>query len=441
MQAQKLSRAQLINFYRGLRPHLSERLQTSFDAILEKVEADGSAPLNVLWLALYPHLDDKLRSNQFNKLIKEFEQQASDAAKTFTISISSGRGAAQKQVQFFGELPDLPAHTDGLKMIVSAQHATPVGLLPRLVLMTYNDNERNAVLNAFGKAGELTGPVGKSFYTPLQNIGGWDVLNVHSQQGNYAALMSVNDVIHDIKPRAIISVGIAVGVRPLKQIIGDVLIGEFVVPYERVKVEADGTFNPRGARPAATPSLVNALRQLHLQKSTDIAWPNLHFGGFLSGEKLHNHAALIQGLLEVFNQGDIIGGDMESLAIALACYENDMHHITVKAISDFAGKKETETKERDQQTAAENAATVVKALLASGFYAPTLGELSQSNARKKPSNIEAVLEGHTQGERFARGQSSVRVTLQAVERANAADERASKDFSIALDKMREWAKK
>src|SRR5215216_2089223 len=76
-------------------------------------------------------------------------------------------------------------------------------------------------------------------YFDLGIIGGAQVFAVRSEMGSDTtggSLLTVKDAISEIKPSAVIMVGIAFGVNPEKQKIGDILVAKQLLPYEPRRV-------------------------------------------------------------------------------------------------------------------------------------------------------------------------------------------------------------
>jgi nucleoside phosphorylase len=166
--------------------------------------------------------------------------------------------------------------------------------------------------------------------------------------------------------------GIAFGVDPHTQRIGDVVVAETVVEYEsqRWGTAPDGTAKivPRGN------SLTSSKKLLDRFSASSFEWTgpssrkrrgrfgkNVHIGTVISGQKLVDNIGLRDLLLSLVPGAAC--GDMESFGVYFATQNARIDCITVKGISDFAdgnksidettGKPHTEN--QDQKTAANNA--------------------------------------------------------------------------------------
>jgi nucleoside phosphorylase len=247
-----------------------------------------------------------------------------------------------------------------------------------ILLVTVTEIETNAVLQAFynfckQKHNRHHGR--KKTYFDLGTVNGTRFFLVQSGMGNYglgASLLTVQEAIQELKPSCVIMAGIAFGVNPPKQRIGDIVVAENVVDYESLRW---------GTAPDGTPKidwrggfLTSSMKLLDRFRNSSFDWPgqssgnrrgrfgrHIHFGPFLSGQKLVDNIDLRNQLLS-FAPG-AIGGDMESFGVYVAAHDAKVDCITVKGISDFAdGNKsigDTMGKNQDQKTAADNAIAYV----------------------------------------------------------------------------------
>jgi mannose-1-phosphate guanylyltransferase/nucleoside phosphorylase len=174
---------------------------------------------------------------------------------------------------------------------------------------------------------------------------------VQSEMGTIgpgASLITVHKAIESLHPSAIIMVGIAFGINPQKQNIGEILVSRQLVSYEQQKIK-EGSVVPRGDRVMASPRLLDLFRS----GSLDWQGPKVHFGIVLSGEKLVASQTFRDGLLNY--EPETIGGEMEGAGL-YAASEGKVDWILVKAICDWGDGKKTD----DYQTmAAQNAAEFV----------------------------------------------------------------------------------
>jgi nucleoside phosphorylase len=197
-----------------------------------------------------------------------------------------------------------------------------------------------------------------------------EVRHIVSEQGSLNVGTAAQFAIQRFRPRAVIAVGIAFGMAaPPKQHIGNVLVSEFLRGYESGRVNADGSFTPRGGKPRAADQLLRRIRDLDHKLENTANWPKLHIGTVMCGDKLVDHRPTRDALLKI--EPEAVGGEMEGCGIENACRQTKTDWIVVKGICDWAdGGKNSTTKERDQRSAADNAALVVKSMLDMGALQP-----------------------------------------------------------------------
>jgi nucleoside phosphorylase len=149
-------------------------------------------------------------------------------------------------------------------------------------------------------------------------------------------------------------VGIAFGVDPQRQQIGDILVSQQLLGYDlqRVGTRVDGglTIQARGDRPSASTRLLDRCR------AGDLDWegPALHFGLVLSGEKLVDNYDYREQLRQLAPEA--VGGEMEGAGLYAAAQRSKVDWIMIKAICDWADGNKGLDKDARQQQAAQNAA-------------------------------------------------------------------------------------
>ena len=237
-----------------------------------------------------------------------------------------------------------------------------------VLLVTVTDIETESLLET---AKSLTNrdykelPGQHKTYFDLGVIGGLQVFAVRSEMGSDTvggSLLTIKDAILEVKPSAVVMVGIAFGVNPKKQKIGDILIAKQLQPYDlqRVGTTETGTAKIilRGDKPHCSEKLLDRFRTAHLR------WKKakVNFGLVLSGQKLIDNLDFRDQLLALAE--DAIGGEMEGGGLYVACQKSKVDWILVKAICDWADGKKGVGKKRKQQIAAQNAAEFVIGTLA-----------------------------------------------------------------------------
>lgn len=193
---------------------------------------------------------------------------------------------------------------------------------------------------------------GKAYYA-LGQIGGVNTFMVRSEMGTSApgaALLTIHKAIEVIAPIAIIMVGIAFGVNPNEQHLGDILVSKQLQAYEPQKIKRGHKAIPRGDRVTASPRMLDTFRDGEL----DWQGAKVHFGLILSGEKLINDQIFRDELLAF--EPEAIGGDMEGSGLYAAAQGTKVDWILVKAICDWADGNKSDD---HQQVAASNAVSFV----------------------------------------------------------------------------------
>lgn len=234
-----------------------------------------------------------------------------------------------------------------------------------VLIVTATKTESKAIVEIFRNAsGRLPEPVsiGNRMYQDLGIINGARIFMVQSEMGTSGlggSLMTVQNGITALSPTAVIMTGIAFGINPNKQSIGDILVSQRLMVYElqRVGTTAEGkpVLIPRGDRPHASPWLLDRFR------SADMYWnesnPKVQFGLILSGEKLVDNIDFREQLHQF--EAEAIGGEMEGAGLYAACQNSKVDWIIVKSICDWADGNKSQNKDVQQQLAAKNAANFV----------------------------------------------------------------------------------
>ena len=175
------------------------------------------------------------------------------------------------------------------------------------------------------------------------------------------SLLSIHEAANALGRPTVILVGIAFGVEPRRQRVGDVLVADRLLMYEQQRAGSDGHGQLdvlwRGQLVDAPPG---PLRAFHFIADRGAAG-RVQFGAMLTGEKLIDNLDYRKSL-ESLSDG-AIGGEMEAAGLYSAAVYRGLEWGCVKAICDFAdGKKSTNKKARQQRAAACAAQFVVQSL-------------------------------------------------------------------------------
>jgi len=228
--------------------------------------------------------------------------------------------------------------------------------------------------------------INEQAYFDLGVIGGKRTFLVQSEMGTGGpggATLTVYDAMKTLSPHAVIMVGIAFGLRPDEQRLGDILISRQLLGYQVQKIDTDRDereyIKARGDRPHASPHLLS-----HFQASVfDWSGPSVSFGLVLSGDLLVNNKNFRDKLLRL--EPEAIGGEMEGTGIYSAASRQKVDWILVKAICDWADGSKDQDKDARQQQAAENAGRFLFHVLRHGWLAGTRTDPSSPPQETSPT--------------------------------------------------------
>jgi nucleoside phosphorylase len=212
--------------------------------------------------------------------------------------------------------------------------------------------------------------LGEGTYHDLHTIGGARIFLVQTEQGAGGpggATLTVQEGIQLLSPSAVLLVGIAFGMRPDDQQMGNILVSHQLMGYELQRVGQDQAgawiIRSRGDRPQASTRLLSLVRSGKL----DWQGAEVRIGLLLSGEKLVDNYDFREQLRQL--EPEAIGGEMEGAGLYAAAQRKRVDWLVIKAICDWADGKKGYQKEQRQQVAAENAASFVVHVLKQGGLA------------------------------------------------------------------------
>jgi WD40 repeat protein/nucleoside phosphorylase len=455
-----MQRSEVNNVFRKLETDLRRPVWEAAQKLLRALDDDGKANSAKLHETIFPLAEStKSASAQLSKLLKEIVGTAT--RKGFAIEYGfegeKQKGVAERFLRFFGPPIAMAADLEGLRSIpvdqvITGQTARVLDSKPKVLIVTFNEHEHAAVNQAFGNTAPATINDNRCLVDDLGIHGGFQIIHLFSQQGTANAQESVTLANTTYSPRYVIACGIAFGVDDKKQRIGDVLVSEFIVPYESARV-TNGDYALRGSHPDANRKLFDSLRQLDQRMKTGSkngTWPTLQLGGILSGDKLVDDVLFRDKLVNLAGPQRVVGGEMEAAGLHTALRHSDTPWIVIKAICDWGdGNKNNPNKEHDQKTAAANAALVVKALIDTGWLAPTSSNTPNVDAndtgpgRFEPTHSLDVVEcqphfaEHQQGRKTELRDSKKREPRAASDNP---PEPGPDDQVVALDYLLSWAK-
>lgn len=244
-----------------------------------------------------------------------------------------------------------------------------------VIVHCVNRNERNGILRACSDAGMSRGRASVGTYVAAESLGTFNSLDfilVRSGAGSVgqdSAQGVVVDAIDDFRPRMVVAVGVAFGLKARYSVGAPVvLVASTIKNYERVRVGLDdsGATEIRDRGEVGNP---DPIRLQKLRAIADHGQHNVALGQVLSGEKLVDHPGFRQQLRESFP--DAVGGEMEASGVAAACARRRVPWLIIKAVSDDGdGSKSTMHTDEDaeQERAAHAAMRLTLAAAQAGCY-------------------------------------------------------------------------
>ncbi|MBA4252207.1 MAG: hypothetical protein C0442_10870 [Chlorobiaceae bacterium] len=226
----------------------------------------------------------------------------------------------------------------------------------KVLIVTVAKPESTAVIDIF--TDEAGNPmqyvdVDGNLYGSFGVINNFEVMHCISEMGSGGlggSQETVRKAIEALQPKFVIMVGIAFGINEEKQKVGDVLVSKQLVTYELQRVGKQKIIL-RGDKPHASTSLLRRLEyaDLSLEKKQYC----VEIGPMLSGEKLIDNKKYKEKLISLAPEA--IGGEMEGAGLYVACQNNHVDWVIIKAICDWADGDKGENKEENQKLAARNA--------------------------------------------------------------------------------------
>ena len=278
------------------------------------------------------------------------------------------------------------------------------------LLVTVTTVETRAALEVFEAATGQSAALKMALGLPCHDLGevsGSRVVVVQSEMGTSGpggSLLTVSEAIRALQPAAVIMTGIAFGMDPSGQAIGDILVSENLRPYELQRVST-AAGQPHIVLRSDRPHAATAL--LRRCKAAQYSWTGakLHFGLVLSGEKLVDNLAFREQLRAL--EPKALGGEMEGAGLYAACQDAKVDWILVKAICDWADGQKGHDRTARQKLAADNAVRFVLHMLQ---QAPVRREKkssgSGSGGRVVASGPRSVAAKHIQGSVIVTGDNN-----------------------------------
>lgn len=290
------------------------------------------------------------------------------AIEQFLVDNKERWGAIYNRFRRNGTLESIMHELDPERYAMATGPTSPSSRPPRpdVVLVTVNDHETRAVLDAFrAETGHESAavPIEDKVYHDLGEVNGTRVFHAISEMGAGGVggmQQTVDKAIRHLEPGSVIALGIAFGVDEEKQKIGDVLLSKMLRLYELQRV-GKKKIVLRGASPDASSRLVG-----HFRGFAQTKWKGgFKAGVMLTGEKLIDNVDY-RKQLQAF-ESEAIGGEMEGAGLYVSSNDGKVDWVVLKAICDFAdGNKGKDKEERQKLAAASAARFFIEAL----HYAP-----------------------------------------------------------------------
>jgi len=237
-----------------------------------------------------------------------------------------------------------------------------------LLLISVTDMEVRAVLSMV--PGVLSSVIGNRTYYDLGVIGETRTYLVQAMgMGPSGVRSCIEDGIRVLAPCALILVGIAFGLQPERQQIGDILLSRQVQDYDPqrwgIGPDQEVVIFGRGNRVAATEWLLD---RFTAGKYRWTGTAQIQTGLLLSGSLLVDHPQVCDRLRHLAPEA--LGGEMEAATLCDLAQRHHVSWIVVKAISDHADGTKRQHEQEHQRLAAEQAAQFVLHVIGQPGFLP-----------------------------------------------------------------------
>lgn len=231
----------------------------------------------------------------------------------------------RRSIDFCLAYEEIMAQNDKLKMVL---------------LVTATNSESHAlweVAKGMTRAERVHIPKQNYCATEIGQINQVRLIHVQCEPGSVGASSSqavITEAIDDFSPDAIVLAGIAFGIDPAKQKIGDILVAKSIVEYEKTKVKENSEL-PRGQRIESSSKLISLFRIAEVDGCSNGI--TVTTGLMLSGEKLVDSEIFLNKLLAA--EPEAIGGEMEGAGLVAAAKRKRTDWIVIKGIVDWGRNK------------------------------------------------------------------------------------------------------
>ncbi|AHF13608.1 HAD family hydrolase [Bacteroides uniformis] len=256
---------------------------------------------------------------------------------------------------------------------------------PLIALAVVNEIEKKAVLSSL-KSIPKTNKKYKVVYKKqtyyLGLFGLYPSVVVQSGMGidgPMDATLTIHETIQTWKINVVVAIGVAMGLKPGKHHLGDVLVSQTILNYNKNKVIPNSQIN-RSVRPMSSIPLFDRFKnrtnwQYYDENNRKC---NVHLGLIITGGSVVDDPELALKLSKEYP--DAIGNEMEASGVWAASEREDVHWIVVKGICDWGMGKTDDY----QPLAASAAVSLCKQIFKS--KTALSGIVKNNNTPKSTSN-------------------------------------------------------
>lgn len=146
---------------------------------------------------------------------------------------------------------------------------------------------------------------------------------------------TLRKVFEDYTPRLVLSLGVAFGINPDEQKLGDVLVSKKIYSYDKgIKLTNNGLEIKNEHSFKINPWIGERLRQRHDFMSKEDKRFETRYGSIVTGEAVVDDPRAKQAILKAVSK-DIIGGEMEAYGMFGECQNKGIPCVTIKGICDW----------------------------------------------------------------------------------------------------------
>ena len=182
---------------------------------------------------------------------------------------------------------------------------------------------------------------------------------------------AVRNALNRFRPKLVVSLGVAFGIEPREQKMGDVIISSRIIPYDVYNKDTDDIISLRASdvfcshkafiawdvllrNESFSLDSKNYDRRSIIDREIEFAW---QYGAVLSGGSVLSNErkkkALFKAASAFEKENDIIGGEMEGSGVYYECEKPNIPCIVIKGICDWGEEKNSWNAILDEKKAAD----------------------------------------------------------------------------------------